>query len=111
MADSTMRQEMESWVDRCRIFLAGTGAAPYLDGIYEILPADVPIRENERDEDTLLSYESLAEGLLLQNPSDLAVRFAVLYPLSEAALAYSSRLFHPSSQAKATFQRLVLRCI
>lgn len=111
MADSTMRQEMESSVNRCRIFLAGTGAAPYLDGIYEILPADVPIRENERDEDTLLSYESLAEGLLLQNPSDLAVRFAVLYPLSEAALAYSSRLFHPSSQAKATFQRLVLRCI
>jgi len=97
---------MESWVDLCRLFIAGTSAPPYLDGVYEILPADAPVRENVRDE----TYERLAEDLLLQNPADLAVRFAVLYPLREAGMTYSAKFSSPSPQAKATFQRLVGLC-
>jgi hypothetical protein len=107
MTDSTMRQDMESWIDLCRAFLAGTSEPPYLDGVYEILPADVPVRENEHDEEVIYSYERIAEGFLAQNPADLAVRFAVLYPLRAAGMRYLSKFSRPSPQLTSTFQRLM----
>ncbi|MGB8886916.1 MAG: hypothetical protein WCC87_09350 [Candidatus Korobacteraceae bacterium] len=110
MANDELRQKVESWVDQCRLSIASASGLPYLDGDYEILDAHVPIHHSETDDEAVCSYELLAKDFLARNPSDLAVRFALLYPLRKAGMRFSAGVRGASPQVKATFDRLVELC-
>lgn len=109
MNDNAMWALMEGWVDQCRAFFGGMSSSPYLDGFYEGL-SDESVLKSKRDESVISSYEVTAEDFLARYPSDLAVRFAVLFPLREAGMTFSLSSLRPSPRMQAVFQRLIELC-
>ena len=109
MTEQSVRSKMATWANLCRHQIADMTDPPYLDDVYEGLPADVPITDRS-DAEVLATYQQIAQEFLAESPADLAVRFAVLYPLSIAGMTLSAAVLRPSPESKISFCHLVGLC-
>ena len=71
-----MPADLENWILRCRKVVEVSEAPPYLDRRFPELDEGLPDTSEE-----LQNYCDRAERLLVEDPSDLGLRFGLLYPL------------------------------
>ena len=98
---------MHDWILRCRRIVDDLTGPPYLDAEHEW---------DSEEECTSLwrkephEYYEVAERLLSQQPSDLALRFALLYPIYQKE-TLSVAEHGEYGEYKNSFRHLVALCI
>lgn len=99
-----MLPDLHDWILRCRRIVDDITRSPYLDAAYELKPEEQWANFwNTKFDD----YIEAAEQLLSQRPSDLALRFALLYPLHKTG----TLPLPEHDQRKNAFRHLVALCI
>ncbi|MGA2373806.1 MAG: hypothetical protein ABSG11_24390 [Candidatus Korobacteraceae bacterium] len=101
-------EDLKKWITLCNEALRTSDEAPYLDISNPLLDGDVPKIMAEQE------YLGCAEELLTEDPSDLTLRFGLLYPLRASAMKnpcpVDASKINSDSRTNA-FQHLAALCI